>query len=203
MMRNGRPCSPRPQPQLWTATELETFSRHYYFLDTVMSKCFTSVVPLLADAIDALKQQLVAECSRVRKIRTEKKRYADAYNRFVLLQKELQERERKIEELAGILGVDRFVDAANDDSSSAIGEVAGNDLDISQLRHELPIWKAIRWYIGHVGEARINDVLAFLAKGCGFQNANRNGVESALRLHPETFNIRMNKREKFISLKGG
>jgi hypothetical protein len=167
-----------------------------------MSKCSTPLVPLLTDALDALKQQLTFECKRVQEIRIEKKRYADAYNRFVALQKELQEREGKIDELAGLLGGNRYLEAAEEDHSDAIGNTLEVHTPISKLRDELPLWKAIRWYVGYAGEARINDILLFLVDGCRIENANRNGVESALRLHAETFNIRRKKREKFISLKG-
>jgi hypothetical protein len=161
-------------------------------------------MPLMPDAIGALNDELVRECRYVLKLRSEKKQYAEAYNRFVAIQKELQEHERKIEELAGIMG-DKWNESDSQDDADTIVNIfdpARIGVDPWQFRNELPLWKAIRWYVGYAGEARINDVLTFLVKTCGIKGANRNAVESALRLHPETFNIRRNKREKFISLKG-
>lgn len=203
MLTLGRPCnSRRPNPLFFTHEALESiFPPHSLILDKVMSKWSNWVMPLLTDALDALKQQLASECQRVQTIRSEKKKYADAYNRYVVLQKELQERAMKIDELAGMLGPEGVLEAEKEDSSDAIGETIEVHTAISQLRLELPLWKAIRWYVSYVGEARINDVLLFL-HALGIKDANRNSVESALRKHPESFVMRKAKREKYISLKG-
>lgn len=201
-MLTGRPPERhRSSPPLYTSAELDTMSRHYLFIDKVMSKCFTWFVPLLTDAIDSLKQQLVSECQRVQEIRDERRKYADAYNRFVALQKELQERAARIDELAGMLGPEEVLTTMREDTSDAVGETIEVHTAISQLRSELPLWKAIRWYVGYTGEARINDVLLFM-DSLGIAGANRNSVESALRKHPETFSIRHANREKYIGLKG-
>jgi hypothetical protein len=167
-----------------------------------MFKLYNKTVPLLTDALDALKQQLTSECQRVQAIRSEKKKYADAYNRYVALQKELQERATRIDELAGMLGPDGALEAMRQDSSDAIGHTIEIHTSMTQLRSELPLWKIVRWYVGYVGAARINDVILFL-EALGVDGANRNAIESALRKHPETFTIRRANREKYIGLKGG
>jgi hypothetical protein len=159
-------------------------------------------MPLLRDAVDAIKQQLTSECQRVLVIREEKKQLASAYNRYVALQKELQERSTKIDELAGMLGPEGTLSAMREDASEAIGDTLEVHTSIQQLRDELPLWKAIRWYLGYTGEARMTEVLIFLGD-LHKKWESRNAVESALRLHPETFQVRkLNKREKHISLKG-
>jgi hypothetical protein len=203
MLTLGRPCnSHRPNPSLFTHETLEQiFSRHYFFLDKVMSRWHDRFVPLLTDALDSLRQQLVSECQRVQAIRNEKRKYADAYNRYVALQRELQERATRIDELAGMLGPEGVLKAELEDQTDAIGDTLEVHTAIAQLRSELPLWKAVRWYVAYSGEARINDVILFL-QALGVESANRNAIESALRKHPETFSIRTTKREKYLSLKG-
>src|SRR5580658_7043944 len=121
MKHNGRPHTPKPQPLLWTHGELEKYFDITFNLTIVLSKCSYPPVPLLADALEAVKQQLVSECQRVLTIREEKKQFVAAYNRYVALQKELQERSVKIDELVGILGPIGMEMAMKEDKSSAIG----------------------------------------------------------------------------------
>lgn len=202
MLTPGRPISSRVLLQFWQDSELEaTFSRHYFFIDKVLSKWSNRFVPLLTDALDSLKQQLVSECQRILAIRNEKRKYADAYNRYVALQRELQERATRIDELAGMLGPNGLLATEIEDSTNAVSDTLETHTAIAQLRNELPLWKAVRWYVAYAGEARINDVILFL-QALKVEGANRNAIESALRKHPETFNIRMAKREKYLSLKG-
>ena len=177
----------------------DKYSKITKTVDNIRSKCFNDLVPLLSDALEAVKQQLTSECQRVQAIREEKKQFAAAYNRYVALQRELQERAAVIDQLAGMLGPDGTLQAMDEDSSDAIGETIEVHTAISQLRAELPLWKAIRWYVHYTGEARVNDVLLFLA-GLDISSANRNSVESALRLHPEVFSTRKKKGEKHIAL---
>ncbi|MDR5726782.1 MAG: hypothetical protein RB191_04855 [Terriglobia bacterium] len=203
MLTPGRPIGNRiPLFQFWQDNEVEaTLSRHYFFIDKVLSKWCNQFVPLLTDAIDSLKQQLVSDCQRVLAIRDEKRKYADAYNRYVALQRELQEKATRIDELAGMLGTEGLLKAEIEDHTHAITDTLEVHTAIAQLRKELPLWKAVRWYVGYVGEARINDVILFL-QALGVEGANRSAIESALRKHPETFSIRVAKREKYLSLKG-
>jgi hypothetical protein len=203
MLTPGRPINTRvPLLRFWQDCEIEAaFSRHYFFIDKVMSKWHSQFVPLLTDALDTLRQQLTSECQRILAIRSEKRKYADAYNRYVALQKELQERATRIDELAGILGTEGILKAELEDHANVIGDTLETHTAITQLRNELPLWKAVRWYVAYAGEARINDVILFL-QALKVDGANRNAIESALRKHPETFNIRMTKREKYLSLKG-
>lgn len=202
MLTPGRPIANRIAFPLWPNNEIEaTFSRQYFFIDTVLSKLFNGFVPLLTDAIDSLKQQLVSDCQRVLEIRDEKRKYADAYNRYVALQSELQEKATRIDELAGMLGPAGLLKAELEDHTNAISDTLEVHTTIEQLRNELPLWKAVRWYVAYSGEARINDVILFL-QALVVDGANRNAIESALRRHPETFRIRMAKREKYLSLKG-
>ena len=203
MLTPGRPITNQAQlPRFWQDNEIESiFSRRYFFLYKVLSECSNRFVPLLTDALDSLKQQLISECQRILTIRDEKRKYADAYNRYVALQKELQERATRIDELAGMLGPKGLLKAELEDQTGTISDTLETHTAIAQLRNELPLWKAVRWYVSYAGEARINDVILFL-KALGVDSANRSAIESALRKHPETFNIRTAKREKYLSLKG-
>jgi hypothetical protein len=177
------------------------------FIDNVLAKYDNPFMAILTDAVDALKDQLKAKCERVYSIREEKKEHVAAYLRYVALDKELKDNSREIEELAGIMGANLVVDTQNENSTSPIMDAVEDRASMDdtsnsfRFRSELPLWKAIKWYVGYAGEARINDVLLFL-NALEFAGANRNAVESALRVHPDDFNVRKLKNEKFISLKG-
>ena len=162
---------------------------------------------ILTDAIDSLKDQLVAKCVRVDSIREEKKAHVASYLRYVDLDKELKANSKEIEELAGLMGSDLVAKTQNENSNSPIMDAVEDRASMDDMsnsyrfRAELPLWRAIKWYVGFAGEARINDVLLFL-NALEFEGANRNSVESALRVHPEDFIIKKRKNEKYISLKG-
>ncbi len=55
-------------------------------------------------------------------------------------------------------------------------------------------------YLQYVPEARIAEMEDFFG-AVKIPNANRQAMESALKRHPETFKIRKDKRDKYISLK--
>jgi hypothetical protein len=178
------------------------------FLVAIRSKYGTiPVMAALTDAFEALQQELKSRCERAEAIREEKKQYADAYLRYVTLDKEQKENTRQLEELAGIMGTDLVVRTQNENTASPIMDVVEDRMSMDtmanswRLRTELPLWKAIKWYVGHAGETRINDILSFL-EALGFEGANRNSVESALRVHPDDFIVKKRKNEKYISLKG-
>jgi hypothetical protein len=157
-------------------------------------------MPLLTDAQDAIKQRLAGACKRVQEIREEKRKLAPAYERYLVLQEELQKQEKRIDRLAGLIGPDLFVDVAIADKSDAIGETVEVHTSIRQLRDELLVWEAMQEYLAYAKEARIQDVQLFL-DSFGIA-ASREAIESALRRHPEVFKTRKKSREKFISLKG-
>jgi hypothetical protein len=179
----------------------EKYSNILKTLDGVSFSCSTSLVPLLRDALVALQQQLVAECQRAQEIREEKNKLAPAYNRYVALHKELQGISTRTDELVGMLGSKSFVQTMLGDPSDAIGNTLEVHTPAAVLQNELPLWKAIRWFLEYYGEARMTDVLIFLGD-LNPKWQNRNAVESALRLHTELFQVRKVKGDKFISLKG-
>lgn len=185
----------------------EKYSDITNHVDIVLPKYDNPFVAILTDAIDALREELKAKCERVYAIREEKKQHVAAYLRYIALDKELKDNSREIDELAGIMGCDLVGRTQNENSTSPIMEtiddrVSDDDMSNSfRLRAELPLWKAIKWYVRYVGEARINDILLFL-NALEFEGANRNAVESALRIHPRDFTVRKRKNEKYVSLKG-
>jgi hypothetical protein len=82
--------------------------------------------------------------------------------------------------------------------SSAIG--AATTVSPKQCRDNLSLWEAMKEYLQYVPEARIAETEAFF-EAVQMPNANRQSMESALKRHPETFKIRKDNREKYISLK--
>lgn len=179
----------------------EKYSNIPASIDKGSFQCLNGLVPLLRDARIALQQQLVADCKRAQEIREEKDRLAPAYNRYVALHRELQGISTRTDELVGMLGPKGFVETMTGDATDVIGGTLEVHTPAAVLQNELPLWKAMRWFLEYYGEARMTDVLIFLGD-LNLKWQNRNAVESALRLHPELFQVRKVKGDKFISLKG-
>ncbi|HZR30950.1 MAG TPA: hypothetical protein VFA76_03735 [Terriglobales bacterium] len=70
-----------------------------------------------------------------------------------------------------------------------------------KLRQELNLWEVLAYYLEATTEARVPDIQQFLAHA-GVRKITKQAIESALRTHADIFNIRLEGREKFISLKG-
>jgi hypothetical protein len=157
-------------------------------------------MPLVTDAQRAIKQRLTAACQRVQEIRAEQDKLSPAYERYLVLQRELRQHEKRIDSLAGLIGPELFADAALSDKTDAIGETVEVGSSIRQLREELPLWEAIREYLLYAEEARIQDIQLFL-DSFGIA-ASREAVESAFKRHPETFKTRKRGGSKLVSLKG-
>jgi hypothetical protein len=158
-------------------------------------------MPLLTDAQRAIKQRLLAACERVRELREEQKTLASAYERYIILQKELKQQEKRIDRLAGLIGPNLFLTAEMEDKSNMIGDTVETHTSILQLRNELSLWEAMTEYLSYAEEARIQDVQTFL-ESFGI-TATREAIESALKRHPETFKTKKRGGTKLISLKKG
>jgi len=170
------------------------------FVDTILSLLYRLSMPLLTDAQRAIKHRLAAACKRVQELRKEQNELASAYERYLVLQKELRQQEKRIDRLAGLIGPDFFLETELGDKSSVIGETVESHTSIRQLRDELALWEALQEYLLYAEEARIQDIQLFL-DSFGIQ-ASREAIESALKRHPETFKSRKRGGAKFISLKG-
>jgi len=169
-------------------------------VDKILYLLYVVTMPLITDAQRAIKQRLTAACQRVQEIRAEQDKLSPAYERYLVLQRELRQHEKRIDSLAGLIGPDMFADAALSDKTDAIGETVELNSSIRQLRAELPLWEAIREYLLYAEEARIPDIQLFL-ESFGI-TASREAIESAFKRHPETFKTRKRGGAKLASLKG-
>ncbi len=170
------------------------------FVYKILSLLYCISMPLLTDAQRAIKHRLTAACERVQEIRGEQNKLASAYERYLVLQKELRHQEKRIDRLAGLIGPDLFLETELGDTSNVIVKTVESHTSIRQLRDELALWEALQEYLLYAEEARIQDIQLFLDS---FElSASREAIESALKRHPETFKSRKRGGTKLISLKG-
>ncbi len=66
-----------------------------------------------------------------------------------------------------------------------------------ELRSNLPLWEAMKEYLQHIQEARIGEMEEFFSH-VGYEEGNRQAIESALKRHPKEFHVRKRKREKYL-----
>jgi|SRR5579859_1764711 len=161
--------------------------------DIVSSTMFQNTIE------EAMHSRLWHEEDRIQEINEELKRLTSAYNKFLDLQKEAEERKRRLQVLFSLVGP---IDQNAPDNRGAEHRFAISLLkeNVEELRSKLPLWKAMREYLRHAPEARIGEMEAFFQE-MKFTDGNRQAIESALRRHPKVFKIRKEKREKYISLK--
>ena len=182
-------------------TQTKTNSKSINLADTMLSMLYCLVMPFLTDAQRAIKQRLQTACERVQELRAEREKLAAAYERYMLLQKELTQQEKRIHRLAGLIGPNLFLAAELKDNSGLIIDTVETHTTIDRLREELSLWEAMVEYLAYAEEARIQDVQAFLES---FKiTASREAIESALKRHPETFQSKKRGGTKLISLKKG
>lgn len=152
-----------------------------------------------------MRQRLHYEVSRMRAIEARILELAPAYNEFLDLREEKARRKPTVERLLALAGPWDWNSSEPDYKEHEALRIAGvavnSAADAEALLSKLPLWEAMREYLGFVPEARISEIENFLDH-VGFKEGNRQAVESALKRHARVFKTRKKKREKFISLKG-
>jgi hypothetical protein len=168
-------------------------------VDRLSGGCYASGAMFQNTIEEAMHSRLWHEEERIRVINERLKTLTKEYNEFLDLQREAENRKRRIQTLFSLVGP---IDANAPDKQSAEHRVAINLLGESSedLREKLPLWKAMREYLMHVPEARIGEMEAFF-QSIKFSEGNRQAMESVLKRHIKTFKTRKEKREKYISLK--
>jgi hypothetical protein len=130
------------------------------------------------------------EIKKLRGVRARLCELQDQYNEIQDLQNEADRREARSRILIGLIGA---VELKSEGPDSVLS-------DLRESRTRPPVWKAMREYLRHAGEARIVDFERFFSL-INLEDANRNSIESALKQHPRIFETEKRKREKFIFLK--
>jgi len=200
MIRPGRPFKLASAIILPRAEQI--ISDITLLLDEVISRLYAHFVPSHFDILEDMRQRLSHECKRVQAVREDMKGLAESYNRFLDLRDEWLRREKRIKRIVGVLGEAEHGDMMREDKEPNYPITTVVLTPASELRKELPLWEAMKEYLQYVPEARIAEMEEFFGFfGVNMENANRQAMESALKRHPETFKIRKQKREKYISLK--
>jgi hypothetical protein len=182
-----------PEPLRLPKAE-EIISEATFFIDKVMYRLYSLVMPGSNDILERMKQRLIHECKRLTAVRNEMTALSEPYNRFLDLREEQIKREKRAAQILGVLGPEpdlpeellKAADFGNPDVVTTSG---------------IPLWEAMREYLQFVPEARIGEMTGFLGDLMGFKRANRQAVESVLKRHPDVFKVRKKNRDKYISLK--
>jgi hypothetical protein len=152
------------------------------------------------DVLSRIEGALTVDAARMKEIAAEMGTYADAYNRYLALMRESAEHERSAHGLMALLGPEAYVAVMQKDKT----ENTGYEIDITPnpraLRESTPLWEHVRSYLRFVPQAQIGEIVEFL--GWVRIKTSRQAVESAIRTHAKTFQVKPRGREKFVSLKG-
>jgi hypothetical protein len=149
----------------------------------------------LAEIERRLRQQRDADVKQLRSNYKEQNKFHRAVLRFRDLENEARVRKQRIDCIAALIDGDQFHElpahtASEKDSRNEINPAAINTL---------PLWTAMRAIVEQVSEIQVielQDALAYFGV-----KASRQGVESALASHRETFKTVQRERSKFVSLK--
>lgn len=149
-----------------------------------MSRCYALDVKIAPHPIERqMRQRLHHEAQRAQEIKERLEVLAPAYNEVLDLRTEYSTRKARAETLLAIIGDH---------------DLQTND-PAHRLRFQLPLWQAMKEYLQHVPEARIREMEEFFLH-VGYDQGNRQAMESALKRHPKEFHVRRNKREKYLCL---
>lgn len=168
-------------------------------LDMVMTQCYTPSVKVTEHPVERqMRQRLHHEVERAGQIKKRMEALASAYNEFLDLRGEYASRKARTSVLYGLIGDDVHATYPNVTETAAAQLAGGSD---KSLRGQLPLWEAMREYLHYVPEARIGEMEEFFSH-LGYDEGNRQAIESALKRHPKEFHVRNPKKwEKYISLK--
>jgi hypothetical protein len=169
-------------------------------VDTVMSESYIGRVPDRFEIAERMRQRLLHECRTIAAGRERIKSDVEAYHRVRDEMEQIAAREERVNRILGVLGLHESgrILEEEEDLARAINQTL--TFSPTQLRERLSLWEAMREYLQYVPEARIAEMEDFFS-AVKMSNANRQAMESALKRHPETFKIRKDGREKYISLK--
>jgi hypothetical protein len=143
-----------------------------------------------------MRQRLHHDVQRMEAIKGRMEELASGYNEFLDLRQESVARKARIATLYGLIG-DDVHNVSNWVETAARDAVGGSE---KTLRAQLPLWEAMKEYLQYVPEARIGEMEEFFSH-IGYEEGNRQAIESALKRHPKEFHVRKKKREKYLSLR--
>jgi len=178
------------------------------WIDAVMFLCSTENIMKATDhPIGRLmRERLHYEVSKARANEARMRELAAAFNEYRDLLDENRQRKIRVENLLTVIGPWDWespnVDYKEHEALQVLGIDVSNAEEAELLRSRFPLWRAMQEYLMFVPEARISDMEIFFDH-VGYEGANRQAMESALKRHPAIFKTRRRGGQKLISLKGG
>jgi hypothetical protein len=199
-VREHSPFLPIPRPSkeiISEATKLLTFCCVYERL--------ASEMPTSNEVVEAMLRRMEFEQNRVGEAKVEMEKLADSYNRYVDLLAEIEDRRKRIERIAAVLGPFQFSffktgipdTILPDDCKFPVRET---EASADQLRKDLALWQAVEQFLLHAKEARVGDIQSFL-KAVSMGGVSRQAIESAVKAHPRVFKTVKRGSERYITLR--
>jgi hypothetical protein len=175
--------------------------------DAVMFLCHTVLMKVTEHPIGRLmRDRLHYEVREVKEADSRMRELAAAYNEYLDLREQNERRKTRVENLLTVVGPWDWespdADYAERDAMRLLGIYVSNAEEAEALRSKFPLWRAMQEYLMFVSEARITEMEQFFDH-VGYESANRQAMESALKRHPEVFKTRRLRGQKLISLKKG
>ena len=134
-----------------------------------------SVTEPIAQILKAMKQRVQYEAKQLQAIETEVDGLAEKYHRYNELSDIAREKARLLDRLEAMIG------------------------KTDQLKY-LKLWEVLELYLTFVPEAQVADILGFF-DWIGYKS-NRQAIESTIKTHKDTFAVRKDGWDRFISLAG-
>ena len=142
--------------------------------------------------------QFVRDCRRIKDIQQEKEGTFDAYSRYRTLMREEAETRERLLRTFGVLG--KF--SPDNISLSTKNLITRAPMSSSEIRNQLKIWEILEAYLSASDDkSTIVDFQRFLS----FVeiDASPQAIESAIKAHPELFEVSASDGDRCVILKGG
>jgi hypothetical protein len=153
-------------------------------------------MPIHDEIAGAMQKRMMREFRRVKAAGAEMRKLTDAFQRYQELRQERNKGERRVLRLAALLYPG---DMPQNEDTARLGHMI-SDIDNAPRKADLPLWEALEEYLAVVGEARPIDA-ADMLEGFVDRKVTRQAVESAVRRHPDIFQVRGHQGESLISLR--
>jgi hypothetical protein len=153
------------------------------------------MMKLAQDIFMRLQQQLRHECRSIRSARQEMEQLSAAYLRYVELERQLEASRHRTTIILGLLGPIHVAESMEGTDTDCLAEFPAPEV----LRRKLRLWVAVREYLRMVGKSKVGDIQKFLNL-LNMESATRQAIESAVKRHPSSFEIKKENHERYLTL---
>jgi hypothetical protein len=143
-----------------------------------------------------MQKRMMQEFRRIKAAGAEMDKLTDAFHRYQDLREERRKRERRVKRLVALLYPEHMPQT---ETTAKLGHMIF-EMDNPPAARDLPLWEMLEEYLAVAGETPISDaadMLLRLVRG----NVTRQAVESAVKRHPDIFQVRQGGGKRLISLK--